>query len=84
MPLRRPAHEAGWHGQPAVRMSTGSAAAQSAVLMSPRLGTSGYRYARIFAASGSTSATQASEPPDAIITAWSSPPYPVQNEPIRG
>ena len=34
-PARRPAQLMSWHGKPAVRMSTGSTAAQSVTVMSP-------------------------------------------------
>ena len=41
MPARRPAWLRSWHGDPPVMMSTGSTAAQSTRVMSPRLGTPG-------------------------------------------
>lgn len=72
-PLRAPAQDTSWHGKPAVRMSTGPAAAQSAAVMSPKLGTSGKRWARIFAAPGSLSATQTSSPPRTDSTAMPRP-----------
>jgi hypothetical protein len=40
-PLRAPARETSWQGNPAVSTCTGSTAVQSTVVMSPRLGTPG-------------------------------------------
>jgi hypothetical protein len=62
-PARLPAAETSWHGKPAHRTSTGSTPAQSVSVMSPRFFTAGKWWARIAAAPGSLSATQASSPP---------------------
>ena len=40
-PARLPTVETSWHGNPPMRMSTGSTWHQSMVVMSPRLGASG-------------------------------------------
>lgn len=48
-PSRDPACENGWHGKPAVRMSTGSTWVQSTVVRSPWLGMPGNRASRILA-----------------------------------
>ena len=73
-PFRAPAQDTSWHGNPAVSTSTGSVKHQSTAVMSSRFGTDGNRYARIAAAPGSVSATQASSPPSTECTARSRPP----------
>ena len=82
MPARWPAQETSWHGNPPAMMSTASpGSSQSARVMSPRLGTPGYRAASSLHTAGSLSATQASSAPVIVMTAWSSPPKPVNSDP---
>src|SRR5690606_35039879 len=81
-PWRRPAWDTSWQGNPPVMTSTGSTWDQSAVVMSPRLGTSGQWWARIFDGFASNSQCQATVPPMACLTPTSRPPQPLNKEPI--
>lgn len=73
-PLRLPAWDTSWQGNPPVSTSTGSTEAQSTAVTSPRLGTPGQWWASTFDAAGSTSACQATVPPSTACAPISSPP----------
>lgn len=85
IPAPRPAVERSWQGDPPVMMSTGSTAAQSTAVTSPRLGTSGQWWARMRAGAWSISATQARRASGKTsATASSSPPEPANMAPTVG
>lgn len=85
MPARFPACDKSWQGEPPVMMSTGSTAAQSTVVTSPRFGTSGNRWARMRDGAASNSATQAGcASGKTSRTAISRPPTPAKSAPTRG
>ncbi len=63
-------------------MSTRGTVAQSMVVMSPRLGASGNRWASTLQAPGSISDTHVVVAPNASSTAISSPPKPENREPM--
>src|SRR5690606_11560747 len=83
VPLRLPALLNGWHGYPAVKMSTGSTVDQSTVVKSPMFGAPGWWCCITLIGPGSMSDHHASEPPKTDWAAISRPPYPVHNEPIH-
>lgn len=84
IPARRPAADKSWQGVPPQSTSTGVTSFQSSAVMSPMFGASWNRCSRILHAPGSMSDTHTVFPPVTSSTARSSPPYPEQNEPIRG
>jgi hypothetical protein len=63
MPARLPAWLRSWQGDPPSRMSTFGTVAQSTLVTSPRLGTSGWWCARILDGAASYSANQDVSPP---------------------
>jgi hypothetical protein len=65
-PSLAPAQDTSVHGKPMHMTSTAAMTAQFVLLMSPKLGTPGKRWARILHAPGSMSATQATSPPNTV------------------
>ncbi len=84
IPARRPAVLKSWHGEPPQMTSTGSTWVQSTFVMSPRFGTPGHLTSASRHGPGSTSHTHETDvsPPSAMRTPSSSPPKPVNNDPI--
>ena len=76
IPARRPALDKSWQGLPPAMMSTGSTVDQSIVVMSPRFGASGNRWASTLHAPLSISDTHAVRAPNTSSTARSSIPAP--------
>lgn len=74
MPARLPAAERSWQGEPPVMMSTRGTVDQSTFVTSPRFGTSGQWWARIFDGDASNSTNHAGRAPVTASTAMSRPP----------
>jgi hypothetical protein len=79
MPARRPAWDRSWHGVPPLMMFTGSIAAQSIFVMSPRLGMWGYRWARILDGAAANSLNATACAPNTASTAMPRPLYPAHS-----
>ena len=84
IPALRPAALRSWQGVPPQITSTVGTSFQSRAVISPRFGASGNRCSRIEHAPGSMSDTHTVLPPVTSSTAMSSPPYPLQKDPMRG
>lgn len=74
MPARFPAADRSWHGEPPVRMSTGSTVSQLICVTSRWLGTPGQWWASTLDGAGSNSQNHAGDAPVTASTARSRPP----------
>jgi hypothetical protein len=81
-PVRGPATERSWQGEPPAMMSTGASSSVGVSLMSRQRGTPGQRYWRRAQHWASSSTCQATSMP-ASSRAPSSPPHPEKREPTR-
>lgn len=75
IPAIRPALLMSWHGEPPAMMSTGGTVCQSMVVMSPRFGTPGKRWARTLRGPGSMSDTHTVSASNTRSIAKSRPPF---------
>ena len=74
IPLRCPATERSWQGEPPVMMSTGSTRAQLTAVTSPRFGASGNRWVRTLLGPASISETHAVRTSVSVPSPSDSPP----------